>query len=335
MAPRILILGGTAFLGIALTHELLARGCEVTHFNRGRRSAPGGEVRSIVGDRANGFEPLARERFEAVVDTSGYYPRDLTLSAGFFASRTSQYVFVSSISVYDTATPEIVESSPMPPLPSGASETEMTPETYGPLKAACERIVVETFGPGAIVVRPGLIVGPHDPTDRFTYWPLRFARGDEVLAPGVPDRPIQVVDARDLARFIAGAIERRASGDFNVVSPPSRFTMGDVTHACAEAAAVPTSVSWVDDAFLLSHGVEPWSDLPLWIPPADDVRGFYNCNVAKALAAGLTIRPLEETVRDTLAWAQTRPPDYQLKAGITAERERDLLTAWHSSVQTH
>jgi nucleoside-diphosphate-sugar epimerase len=328
VAPRVLILGGTVFLGVALTHELLARGCEVTHFNRGRREAPG-NVRSFTGDRALGFESLERERFDAVVDTSGYYPRDLVLSAGFFASRASRYVFVSSISVYDTATPEIVEASPMPPLPGGASETEMTPETYGPLKAACERIVAETFGEAAVVVRPGLIVGPHDPTDRFTYWPLRFARGGEVLAPGLPDRPIQIVDVRDLARFIAGAIEREASGDFNVVSPPSRFTMGGVMRACAEAAALPSSVSWVDDAFLLSHGVEPWSDLPLWIPPADDVRGFYNCNVSKALAAGLTIRPLEETARDTLAWAQTRPPDYQLKAGITAERERDLLAARH------
>jgi 2'-hydroxyisoflavone reductase len=324
---RVLILGGTAFLGIHLTAELRKRGHEVTHFNRGRTGVPAEGVRSIHGDRTVSFGGLEGESFDAVIDTSGYVPHVVERSARFFASRTARYVFISSISVYDHTIEETFEDSPMPALPEAASRTEMTWETYGSLKAACECIVASTFRDRATILRPGLIVGPHDPTDRFTYWPLRFARGGEVLAPGVPERPVQFVDARDLSSFAVHLIERNASGDYNVNSPQGTYTMDGVMQTCAHVARVPgTTLRWVDDAFLTEHDVAPWMDLPLWVPPSENLPGFTNMNIGKALVAGLTIRPLTETVRDTLQWAATRPRNYVPKAGITAERERELLS---------
>jgi 2'-hydroxyisoflavone reductase len=322
---RVLILGGTAFLGIHLTNELLMRGHEVTQFNRGRTGTAPAGVRTVTGDRAIGFEGLENERFDAVVDTSGYLPHVVEKSARFFEPRCGRYMFVSSISVYDDKNEEGFEDSPMLPLPPGASRTEMTPETYGPLKAACERIVVSTYRERATIVRPGLIVGPNDRTDRFTYWPVRFARGGDILAPGEPEAPVQFVDVRDLAQFMVHLLERNAGGDYNVTSPQNTFTMGGVMDACANAARVPHTVHWLEHEYLTGKGVEPWMDLPLWIPPSENMPGFMNYNVGRALGAGLTIRPLAETVRDTLAWAQTRPRDYVARAGITPEREAELL----------
>jgi 2'-hydroxyisoflavone reductase len=323
---RVLILGGTAFLGVHLTNDLLARGHEVTHFNRGRTGIAPEGVRTIHGDRAIGFHGLENERFDAVIDTSGYVPHVVAKSVRFFEPRCSRYVFVSSISVYDDKNEEGFEDSPMPPLPPGASKTVMTPETYGPLKAACERVVASALRERSTIVRPGLIVGPHDRTDRFTYWPMRFARGGEILAPGVPERPVQFVDVRDLARFMVHLIERDAGGDYNVTSPQGEFTMGGVMQACAQAAGVPHSVRWVDDDILTGQGVAPWTDLPLWIPPSENMPGFMNYNVRRALIAGLTIRSLSETVRDVLTWALGRPPGYVARAGITPARETELLS---------
>lgn len=322
---RVLILGGTAFLGIHLTSALRDRGHEVTHFNRGRRGPPPDGVRSVRGDRTSAFEGLERDGFDAVVDTSGYLPGDVERAVEFFATRTERYVFVSSVSVYDSATERIVESSPMLSMPAGGPETEVTAETYGPLKAACERIVEGRFAARATILRPGLIVGPHDPTDRFTYWPLRFARGGDVLAPGEPQRPIQFVDARDVAEFAVTLLERDTPGDFNVVSQPGRFTMGRLLETCAKTAGTSSRVHWVADARLLELGVAPWTDLPLWIPPEDQTRGFFNHDVGKALAAGLAIRALDDTVADTLDWALSFRPPSTAKAGITPERERTLL----------
>ncbi len=322
---RVLILGGTAFLGVHLTNALAARGHEVSHFNRGQTGPEPAGVRTYRGDRAIGFHGLENERFDAVIDTSGYLPPVVANSVQFFEPRCSRYVFVSSISVYDGKIEEGFEDSPMAPLPSEASQTEMTHETYGPLKAACERLATDAFRERSTIVRPGLIVGPLDRTDRFTYWPVRFARGGEILAPGIPERPVQFVDVRDLAAFVVHLIERNAGGDYNVTSPQGAFTMGGVMAACANAARVPHAVRWVDDDVLTGQGVAPWMDLPLWIPPSENMPGFMNYNVRRALAAGLTIRPLEETVRDTLAWALARPRDYVARAGITPAREAELL----------
>jgi 2'-hydroxyisoflavone reductase len=324
---RILILGGTAFIGVHLTEALLARGHEVWQFNRGiTGTAPPG-VRTVRGDRTIGFAGLENERFDAVVDTSGYFPHVVELSARFFEPRASRYLFVSTISVFDHTIAETFEDSPMKPLPPDMTRTEMTQESYGPLKAECERIVVNAFGERALIIRPGLIVGPHDGTDRFTYWPLRFARGGEILAPGVPQRQVQFVDVRDLTAFMVDVLERNLAGDFNVTSPQEAFAMGGVLQACAAEAGVPHTVRWVDDEFLTAHEVAPFMDLPLWIPPSENLPGLLNFNVRRALDTGLTIRPLAETVRDTLAWARTRPADHKPRAGITAEREAELLAA--------
>lgn len=322
---RVLVLGGTAFLGIHLTNDLLARGHEVTHFNRGRTGASPPGVRTIRGDRAVGFTGLEAEHFDAVVDTSGYYPAIVERSASFFEPRCARYLFVSTISVYDHSIADGVEDAPMKPMPPDASLTEMTPDSYGPLKAMCERVVTGIFGERATIVRPGLIVGPNDTTDRFTYWPVRFARGGEILVPGSADRPVQFVDVRDLAAFMVRLLERSIGGEFLVTSPRNGITMGAVVEACANAAGAAHTVRWAEDEFLTANEVAPWMDLPLWIPASENMPGFMNFNVRRALDAGFTTRPLAHTVRDTLAWAQTRPGDYEPRAGITAEREAELL----------
>jgi 2'-hydroxyisoflavone reductase len=330
---RTLILGGTAFLGIALREALAQQGHEVTLFNRGitqPAAVPG--VRAVTGDRTRDLTALAGDRFDAVIDTSGYVPHAVDRSARFFASRTGRYVFVSSVSVFDISAAEIDESSAMPGLPEPSSRTVMTGETYGPLKAMCERIVSSTFRQRATIVRPGLIAGPHDRTDRFTYWPVRLARGGNVLAPGEPGAGVQVVDVRDLAEFVVHLIDRDAGSDYNVTSPQGKFTMGDVISACASVNRVPHHAVWVEDAFLTAHEVAPWTDLPLWIPSSLGIPGLLNVNVRKALVAGLKIRPLAQTVRDTLAWARTRPRGHTPRAGLTPQREAALLEEWHATV---
>jgi 2'-hydroxyisoflavone reductase len=324
---NVLILGGTRFLGIHLTTALRDAGHAVTHFNRGQASpTPIEGVRTVRGDRTLGFASLEDQHYDAVVDTSGYLPHIVEGAARFFGSRTDRYVFISSISVYDIREPEVSEASPTPPLPPGASRTEVTGDTYGPLKASCERIVESTFRHRATIVRPGLIVGPHDPTDRFTYWPERFARGGDVLAPGIPQRPVQFIDARDLAAFVMRLLERNAGGTYNATSPQGLSTMGDVLAACADAARVASTVHWIDDEYLVEHGVAAWMDLPLWIPPSAGLPGLMNADVGPALVAGLTIRPLAHTVRDTLRWALTRPRNHIPKAGLTPQREAELLS---------
>lgn len=323
---RALILGGTAFLGIALREALQRGGHEVTLFNRGitNPNAPAG-VRTVTGDRTRDFGALEAERFDAVIDTSGFVPHVVERSACFFASRTQRYAFVSSISVFDITRPEIDEDSPMLELTAEQSRTEMTVENYGALKAMCERIVADTFGRRATIVRPGLIVGPHDPTDRFTYWPMRFARGGDVLAPAPPQARIQFIDVRDVAAFIVGLIERDAESDYNVTSPQGMHTMQSLLETCADVVRTPSHICWADPAKLLECGVASWMDLPLWIPESDGLPGFLNANVRKALSAALRIRPLRQTVVDTLAWAQTRPSDRRPKAGLTADREHAVL----------
>jgi 2'-hydroxyisoflavone reductase len=329
-APRALILGGTAFLGIALRESLQRQGYAITLFNRGLTdsSTPDG-MRVVRGDRTRGFDALDGETFDAVIDTSGYFPHEVAQSARYFAARTGRYVFVSTVSVYDLKQPAVDEDSPTPALPAGETRYLVTGDSYGPLKAMCERIVESTMREKSTVVRPGLIVGPHDRTDRFTYWPLRFARGGEVLAPGVPAAPIQIVDVRDCADFIVRLVDRNRSGEYNVVSAPGTFAMDDVMTTCAHASRVPSSVSWVDDEFLLKRGVEPWTGLPLWLPPSLGLNGFMHVSTRKAQNAGLHIRPLSQTVRDTLAWALTLGRNRTRRAGITPQRETQLLQEWH------
>ncbi len=307
---RILVLGGTSFAGRHLVELALAREHELVLFNRGRTGAdlhPG--VERVVGERAGNLAGLRGRAFDVVVDMCGYFPADVDRSARLMSGAAARYLFVSSRSVYsDHSAPGANENSAVGELPPGAPADEITEESYGPLKLGCERAAQAAFGDRALILRPGLIVGPYDPTGRFTYWPCRIAEGGDVLAPAPSDQPIQLVDARDLAAFALTLIERGDAGTFDVVCPAGLLTLGGVIDACREASGSDARPVWVDEDFLLERGVEPWTELPLWTP-GDDMAGFQRSDVSRALAAGLEIRPISETAADTLRWAQAARPD--------------------------
>ena len=326
---KILIIGGTRFLGRHLVHSALARGHEVTLFNRGLTNPdlfP--QVETILGDREKDLAELLGHEWDAVVDTCGYVPRIVQLSASALEGSVSRYVFISSISVYASFSKVgIDESDPVGKMEDETVE-EITGETYGPLKVLCERVVQDTFGAeGALIIRPGLIVGPYDPTDRFTYWPVRVARGGDVLAPEEPDVPIQIIDARDLSDFSIKLIEENASGLFNATGPDYELTMGAMLETCKQVSNSDAKFKWASVEFLAEHKVEPWSDMPVWIPNVEQDAGFSRVDISKAIKAGLTFRPLEETVRDTLEWAETRPSDREWRAGLSMAREAKVLAA--------
>jgi 2'-hydroxyisoflavone reductase len=317
----ILILGGTRFVGKHLAHEAISRGHNVTLFNRGI-TAPGSVpgVEELVGDRTGDMSALEGRRFDAVLDPSGYLPKVVERSARMLADATGLYCFVSSISVFrDFKRPGMDESAPLAELDD--PDTEDVAAHYGALKVACERVVAEVFGDRALMVRPGLIVGPHDNTNRFTYWVTRCARGGDMLAPLPADAPVQVIDVRDLTGWMIEGIERSVSGVFNVTGGP--YEMREVLDACIRAAAADTRPVWVEPELLIEQEVEEWEELPLWIGSAD-MDGLARIDISRAVRAGLDFRPLEETARDTLAWSrslETLPGT----AGLSPAREKELL----------
>jgi 2'-hydroxyisoflavone reductase len=326
---KILMIGGTVFLGRHIVAYALERGHEVTLFNRGQHGAdlfP--EVERLRGDRDGGLDVLKGRRWDAVIDTCGYVPRVVSASARLLADAADHYTYVSSCSVYDLALPNPDESSPVLTMPDETVE-EYRGEFYGPLKALCEK-AAEAAMPGRVLnVRPGLIVGPCDPSDRFTYWPARLARGGEVLAPGRPERAVQVIDGRDLGAWIVRMVETRKVGIYNATGPAGGLTMGTVLEECVLAAGVDARFAWIPDGWLKEHGLGSWMEMPLWIPDGE-ADGIFSCNISKAVADGLTVRPIGETVRETLAWLRTRPADYAWRAGLKAEKEAELLAAWHA-----
>lgn len=323
---RILVIGGTVFVGRAATDAALARGHEVAHFNRGRTAPPDPRVQTIHGDRG-GPEALRRAKgpWDAVLDSSGYLPQVVARSCAAFAD-VPRYLFVSSISVYSAFdAPSFDERAAVAPPPSPLPDA-MTPALYGPLKTGCEEAVRGTFGERATIVRPGLVVGPRDPTDRFTYWPVRVARGGKVLAPGRPSRRVQFIDARDLGEFMVELLEREATGTFNATGPREPVTMEEVLATCNVVAGSDATFAWADDEFLLGAKVAPWTGLPLWIPESDAaMKGLMSADLARPLAHGLAFRPLATTIADTLAWARSRAPDHAWKAGLSATAEADLV----------
>ncbi|HXZ50031.1 MAG TPA: NAD-dependent epimerase/dehydratase family protein [Usitatibacter sp.] len=324
---RILVLGGTVFLGRAFTDAALARGHDVTHLHRGISSPPDARVATVIADRAAvPFAPaVAAQRWDAVVDTSGYLPQVVARSSAALAG-AARYVFVSSISAY--AGEGFGEEAPLKAPPDPLPEA-WTPQTYGALKAACELEVRAAFGDRALVVRPGLIVGPHDPTDRFTWWPARIARGGRVAAPGRPERTVQFVDVRDLAAWMVAALERGTGGTCNATGPADPIAMGALLEGCRAAAASDVEFAWLDEAFLAAQGVKPWTEMPLWVPESEPgTRGFMGVPIARAVAAGLAFRPLAETIADTLRWSAARPAPHSWKAGLAPEREAGLLRAF-------
>lgn len=344
-APRrplnLLILGGTGFLGPHVVEHALGRGHAVTLFNRGRTNPqlfP--DVPQLRGDRdpriGDGLRALEGTRWDGVIDTSGYVPRIVGASARLLAEAAGHYVFVSTISVYDGyPTAGMDESAAIARIEEEASED--VSRFYGPLKALCER-AAESAMPGRVSsIRPGLIVGPLDPTDRFTYWPVRIAQGGEVLAPGSPDDPVQYIDARDLAAFIIRAIERRTTGVFNVTGPVRPTNIAELLYGCKAVTGSGAQFTWVEADFLAEQNVQAWSDMPAWVPPRNGMTGFMQIDCSRAIEAGLSTRPLAQTLSDTLAWYEALPdsrrrlPETRPSSlpGISRQRERELLAAWH------
>jgi 2'-hydroxyisoflavone reductase len=319
---RLLLLGGPRFLGRAMIDAALERGHELTLFNRGTTGAdlyP--ELERIVGDRDGGLDGLRGRSWDAVVDTSGYLPRVVGASARLLGDAVGHYVFVSSISVYASFRDVVDENAALAELSDPGSED--VGRDYGALKALCEQEVEAALPGRATAVRAGLIVGPHDPTGRFTYWPHRIARGGDVLVPGPAWRPVQLVDVRDLAVWIVTAAEERLAGPFNATGPT---TMGAVVDAAKRVAGSTANAVLVDDAFLTAHEVGEWMELPLWVDPGSDGwQRFLEVDVSRAVGAGLAFRPLDDTVAATLEHAELVDD-----VGLTPQRERELLEAWWS-----
>ncbi|HET7844437.1 MAG TPA: NAD-dependent epimerase/dehydratase family protein [Xanthomonadales bacterium] len=326
---RLLILGGTGFLGPHVVDAALARGHAMSLFNRGKTN-PGlfPALEKLHGDRRSDLSELAGRQWDAVIDTSGFVPSEVTRSAALLAPNVGHYVFVSSTDVYRRgAIAPLTEDAPVATLADASSEV-VTPVTHGPLKALCEQ-AAEAAMPGRTTsLRAGLLVGPGDPTDRFTYWPARVARGGEVLAPGAPDDPLQFIDVRDLAGYIVACIERRATGVHNVASGPGSVTMGQLLEGCRLAARSDARLTWVPATFLREQGVATDEQLPVWSP--SDAR--VEVDVARANAAGLALRAPARTVADTLAWYRSWPDARRaaLRAGLTPAREAEVLAAWRA-----
>ena len=330
---NILILGGTIFLGRAIVEAALARGHTLTLFNRGQHNAHlFADVEKLHGDRDGELGVLHGRHWDAVIDTCGYLPRIVRDSAEALADSVERYVFISTISVYaNYATLGLDETAPVGTLADPSVEL-ITGESYGPLKALCEQAVEQTLPGRTLLIRPGLIVGPNDPTDRFSYWVARAARGGEILAPGDPQRHIQVVDVRDLAAWTVRMVEAQSTGVYNITGPLEPIRFAQFLHGCIAEADTDARLTWACEAFLLAQGVEPWSDMPLWlaIEQEPDSVGFGDISIARALATGLEFRSLRETIHDTHVWVQARPADHVWRAGISAEREAELLRAWHA-----
>ena len=333
---KLLVLGGTRFLGRHVVDAALARRHEVTVFTRGQQPSLWKDVTALIGNRdpriAPGLASLERGRWDAVVDTSGYVPRIVGASAALLAERVARYLFVSSISVYASSV-RTGQDETAPLLPPVDHDNEAILENYGALKASCEGVVRDRFGIRATNVRPGLIVGPFDPTDRFSYWVARFVhprllgeRARQAVVPAPRNRPIQFIDARDLAEWIVELLERDIGGTFNAVSGPGQWTMGDLIDALIAASPSPPEPVWIDDAILEAHGVAPWTGLPLWIPGSDaDAVGFLAYDASQAQRAGLRIRPLAQTIGDTAAWLAARDNAGAWKNVLDAATERAIL----------
>jgi 2'-hydroxyisoflavone reductase len=336
-AMRILILGGTSFIGPHQVKYALERGHEVTIFNRGQTEPPFfhdlfERVEWLKGDRNDDLTALETGEWDAVLDNSASIPRWVRQSAGLLSERAGHYLFVSSISAYgDPSKVGITEDDAVGTIEDETVE-EITGETYGPLKALSEQEAMKAFPGRAAVVRPGLIVGPGDPTDRWTYWPVRVDRGGEVMAPGTPDDPVQVIDARDLSEFMIHLVEQSHTGTYNATGPATRMGMGPMLTEIRDALEADATFTWVDAEFLQEHEVQPWLHMPAWVPPEGEGGGLLQVSIARALEKGLTFRPLAETAIDTVAWWKTLDEERQGRSrfGLPAEREVDVLAAWHA-----
>lgn len=337
---RILILGGTGFTGPFQVRYALERGHKVTVFNRGK-THPGElpkEVEQLIGDRNGQLDALRNRQWDVVIDNPTSVPVWVRDAAQILKGNVDRYVFISTISVYaDMSKANISEDAPLATY-TGDDPMKESRETilaskyqlYGPLKALSEKEAEKWFPKQTLIIRPGLIVGPRDETDRFTYWPVRIDRGGEVLAPGDPQDPVQFIDGRDLAEWVIRMVETRETGVYNATGPEKTLGIGAMLEGIKSANNSKATFTWVDADFLEEQKVAPWSDLPVWVPPRGEEGGMGRINIQWAVGKGLTFRPLAVTARDTLGWFKSLPPERQkLKAGISAEREAEVLAAWH------
>ena len=331
---KLLIIGGTRFLGRHLVTSALERHHEVTLFNRGTHSSET-NVETIHGDRHTDIAKLRGRRWDAVIDVFGMLPNAVRSAAEVLADSVDRYIFISTQNVYaDVSKPGVTETSPLATLTSTqldeayAIDRSGEPsygKLYGGLKALCEQAAEEVMPDRVLIIRPGLIVGPHDYTDRFTYWVVRVARGGEVLAPDRPDRFVQLIDVRDLAEWTMLMIEHKETGAYNANRPPKTFTMKNVLDECKAVSQSDASFTWASEEFLLQNGVAAWSEMPLWLPEeaAPHLKGFMFVNCDKAVGAGLNFRSLRDTIGATLTWYQT--DCRKLKAGLDPDKEEALL----------
>jgi len=343
---RILILGGTGFIGPHQVQYALDRGHRVTLFNRGQTN-PGlfPDVEKLIGDRnkPDGYKALKGRTWDAVIDNPVQVPRWVREAGAALAAHTNRYLFVSTLSTFrNRKDVGITEDGPLhdpaPPdaVPSGAASQAAYPgapvSTYGPLKVRGEMEARAAFGDKALIVRPGLIVGPGDLTDRFSYWPVRIEQGGEVLAPGSPHDYVGFIDARDLTEWMVRLCEQGASGTYNAVGPAYGMTTAEMLYGIKAVTTGTARFTWVDTDFVLERKLRPYADLPVWMPNRGDSAGWARMNISKAVGAGLTFRPLAETARDTLTYYHSQPADRQasLRAGLPPEKEREALAAWHA-----
>jgi len=336
---RILILGGTGFIGPPQVRYALSRGHEVTLFNRGRQHMDWpGHVEELLGDRNTGdLSALAGREWDVCIDNPTTLPFWVRDAGRALAGKVGQYIFVSTISVY-AANDKPADETATVAAYKGQDPMAETMQTfganvgalYGPLKAVSEQEAERQFPRMATIVRPGLIVGPGDETDRFTYWPVRLARGGEVLAPGDGTDPVQFIDARDLSEWIIRLAEQRAFGVFNATGPAHPLEMRAMLAGIGRAVHADARLTWVTTAFLDAHKVSAWSDLPVWVPGQGDTAGFHRRDISRALAAGLAFRPQEASAADTLGWFKSQPAERQakLRAGLAPDREAALLADW-------
>jgi nucleoside-diphosphate-sugar epimerase len=338
---RILVLGGTGFTGPFQVRYALARGHKVTVFNRGKThpgELPEG-VEQLIGDRNGKLDALQGKKWDVVIDNPTSVPVWVRDVAKILKGNVDRYIFISTISVYnDSSKPGIDESAELAKY-EGKDAMKETRDTliaskfalYGPLKALSEKEAEKWFPGKTLIIRPGLIVGPGDETDRFSYWPVRIDRGGEVLAPGEPTDPVQFIDARDLAEWTIRMAEQDETGIYNATGPASQLGVAEMLNGIKSALNSKATFTWVNTDFLEKEKVEPWSDMPVWVPPRGEAAGMGRISIQKALAKGLTFRPLAETARETLKWFKSQSTERQakLKAGITPERETEVLAEWH------
>jgi len=322
---EILIIGGTRFLGKALVEAAVGGGHRVSLFNRGQSNPDWfPNIEKLVGDRNQDLHALAGRTWQSAIDTCAFFPRQVSSLLKTVGGAIEHYTLISSISVYsDFSQPGLVETSPLATIGDITIE-EITGETYGPLKSLCEQTAQQLKPSKSLIIRPGLIVGPFDPTDRFTYWPARVGRGGEILCPDSPNWFTQIIDVRDIAEWIIHLVEQGVTGVFNGTGPDYPLTFGKVLETSRAVTGSNAHFTWADPHFLLDHRVEPWSDLPLWLPGPENA-GADQVDIQAALSTGLTFRPLAETISDTLAWETTRPSNHPWRAGLSPEKETELL----------